>query len=189
MAYKFQTGDKDVAERKEYLPFGINKARFVGATASETEAGKDYIEIAVATEAGIEDSARVWFVGKAAPYSFQTVQQIIVHSVKSDSDKEKARQAVEACNDSDELADLLNKKCVGAEVWVTKYYDPSRTYTNANGELKKSVNTNIYGYAPKLKPELMPQETDNTVAGAVKQANAVAAEALSGSANIPSEWS
>lgn len=175
MAYKFNEDDKVAQERKEYMPFGVNVVKLLGATAAETDAGKDYIELTVENADGIEDSARVWFVGGASKYSFQTIQTIVVHAAK-EGDKEKARQAVEACKDTDELAELLNKKCVNAELWLTKYYDQTRTYTNQNGETKKSVNTNIYGYEPKLKPELMPQL--DTVAP-VNDSSAV---------NIPTEW-
>lgn len=192
MAYKFQAGDKEVTEHKDYMPFGVNTVKLVGAVSSQTEAGKDYIELTVENADGIEDNARVWFTGKASPYSYQTIQQIIVHSAKTDSAKEKARQAVEACQDSDELANLLNAKCEGAELWVTKYYDPTRTYENANGEVKRSINTNVYGYEPKLKPELMPKDepVDNSVHGAAQFANnaATQAKASGDTVAIPAEW-
>lgn len=179
MSYKITSEDREVTEHREYLPFGVNTVKLVGATAGETEAGKDYIELTVEAD-GIEDNARVWFTGGASKYSFQTIQQIVVHSAKTDSAKEQARLAVEKCVDTDEMANLLNSKCVGGELWVTKYYDPSRTYTNANGETKKSVNTNVYGYEPKLKPELMPE---------AKPVDTVHPVDDSSSASIPSEWS
>jgi hypothetical protein len=103
----------------------------------------------------------------------------VVHSAKTDADKEKARMAVENCKDTDDLSNLINDKCVGAECWVTKYYDPTRTYSNNAGEVKKSINTNLYGYEPKLKPELMPQ-TDTVV-----EVNTDEQVSLD---DIPSEW-
>ena len=157
MSYKFNDEDKQAEARQEYLPFGVNVCKLVGATSGVTEAGKDYIAVTVDSD-GIEADARVWFTGGAAKYSFQTIQQIVVHSAKTDTAKEQARQATDKCQDTDALANLLNSKCVGAECWVTVYYDPARTYTNSNGELKKSINTNLYGYEPKLKPELLPVE-------------------------------
>lgn len=179
MAYKFNDEDKTAEERRDYLPFGVNRVKILGSTAGVTEAGKDYIEVTVESDEGIEDNARVWFTGGAAKYSFQTIQQIVVHSAKTDADKEKARMAVEKCADNDELSDLINSKCEGAECWVTKYYDPTRTYSNSAGEIKKSINTNLYGYEPKLKPELMPQ-TDTV-------AEVVDGEEVSLD-DIPSEW-
>lgn len=179
MAYNFNDEDKTAEERKDYLPFGVNVCKLVGATAGQTEAGKDYIEVTVNSN-GIEDNARVWFTGGAAKYSFQTIQQIVVHSAKTDGAKEQARQAADKCKDTDELANLLNSKCVGAECWVTKYYDPSRTYENSSGETKKSINTNLYGYAPKLKPELMPVE------GPKDEVHAVDDDAQ---VTIPDDWS
>jgi hypothetical protein len=183
MAHKFSDEDKTAEERKDYLPFGVNTVKLVGATAGETESGKDYIEVTVATDDGIEDNARVWFTGGASKYSFQTIQQIVVHSAKTDSAKEKARMEVEKCVDTDEMTNLLNSKCVGAECWVTKYYDPTRTYVNQSGETKKSINTNLYGYEPKLKPELMPVEqpkdTIHPVDGEITD---------DGKINIPGQW-
>jgi hypothetical protein len=164
MAYKFTSEDKVDVERKEYLPFGVNDVKLVGATAGETESSKDFIELTVANADGVEDNARVWFTGGASPYSFQTIKQIVVHSAKTDADKEKARMAIENTVDTDEMVDLLNKRCVGGQLWVTKYLDPTRTYSNSAGEVKQSINTSIYGYEPKLKPELMPTETSGNAA-------------------------
>jgi hypothetical protein len=180
MAYKFNDEDKTAPERTDYLPFGVNTVEIVGATAGETDAGKDYIEVTVKL-GDIEDNARLWFTGGASKYSFQTLQQIVVHSAKTDADKEKARMAAEKCVDTDDMANLLNSKCVGAECWVTKYYDPTRTYSNANGDLKKSINTNLYGYKPNEKPELMPAPADEIipVEGNITD---------DGKINIPGQW-
>lgn len=185
MAYKFTSEDKVDVERKEYLPFGVNDVKLVGATAGETESGKDYIELTVANADGTEDNARVWFTGGASPYSFQTIKQIVTHAAKTDADKEKARMAVENTKDTDDMADLLNSKCVGGQLWVTKYLDPTRTYQNSNGEVKQSINTSIYGYEPKLKPELMPKETSGNDAVDQTFPGATAADASEG---IPSSW-
>lgn len=160
MSYKFNNEDRkqanEVSEQTERLPFGVNNVKLVGATASETPEGKEFLALTV-SNGEVEAEARVWFTGKASPYSLQTIQQIVVHSA-SEADKEKARMGVQTVADLDALADLLNKMCVGAELWVTVYYDPSRTYVNQNGETKRSINTNVYGYEPKLKPELMPSD-------------------------------
>lgn len=180
MPYKFNDEDKEeVSSFKDRLPFGVNTVKLVGVTAGETDAGKNYIEVTVENEDGIEDSARVWFVGGAVKYSFDTLRQIVVHSAKTDSAKEQARLAFEKCLDSDAVADLMNKKCVGAELWVTKYYDPTRTYTNADGETRRSINTNLYGYEPNLKPELMPDEKPKDTVAEVKDDEPV---------SIPDEW-
>lgn len=188
MAYSFNDDDKAEREFKERVPFGISVVQLLGVTAGETDAGKDFIEVAFTTADGIEDVARVWFVGKAAPISFNTLRSIVVHSAKTDSDKEAARLAVESCADNDELANLMNAKCIGAELWVTKYYDPTRTYQGGDGVERRSINTNIYGYEPKLRPDLMPQadqekdELNKTFPGS----ESASAEAT---AAIPNDWS
>lgn len=158
MAYQFNEDDKVEREFAEKLPYGVSKVQLVGATAGATDDEKDWIDLEITTEDGIEDTARVWFTGKAAPYSFNTLRQIAVHNGKDDAEKEKIREAVEACADSDALAELLNTKVAGGELWFTKYLDPSRTWTDNDGNVRQSVNKNVYGYEPKLKPELMPKQ-------------------------------
>lgn len=156
MSYVFEDEDKVANEFNERIPFGISEVQFVGATAGETEAGKDFIEVTVTDKDGLEDSARVWFVGGAAKFSFDTLRQIAVHIAKDDKAKEKARMAVENVKDNDELAELLNKNCIGGHLWFTKYFDPSRTYQGSDGVTRRSINNSVLGYEPKLKPELMP---------------------------------
>lgn len=159
MAYEFSDEDKAATDDfQERIAFGVSEVTLVGAVAGETEAGKDYLEIIVADKDGTEDSARVWFTGGASPYSFQTVRQIVVHTAKSDADKEKARMAVENTKNTDELAELINSKCEGKQLWFTKFYSPDRTYTNSNGETKRSIDSRVYGYLPKDHPELMPSD-------------------------------
>jgi hypothetical protein len=163
MSYKFSDDDKTASEFAERMPYGISEVQLVGATLGETEAGKEYVEIGVVDKDGIEDSARVWFVGGAAKYSFDTVRSIIVHIAKTDADKEKARQAVEACPDTEALVEILNSKCSGGQLWFTKYYDPERTYTAQDGKTRRSINKQVLGYQPKLKPELMPKDSGDIV--------------------------
>lgn len=161
MAYNFSDEDKAAtSDFQDRIPFGVHEVQFVGASAGETEANKDYIDVTVADASGVEERVRVWFTGGASPYSFQTLRQIAVHTAKTDDAKEKARMAVENTKNTDELANLLNKNCVGGSLWFTKYYDPSRTY-DSNGQTRRSINTNVYGYEPKPKPELMPSDAEN----------------------------
>jgi hypothetical protein len=184
MSYKFNNDDRkqanEVSANKDYLPFGVNAVELVGATAGETNDGKQFLELTV-TDGAIESNARVWFTGKASPYSLQTIQQIVVHHAK-EADKEKARMAVQTVADLDALTALLNKMCQGAELWVTVYYDPTRTYQTQSGESKRSINTNVYGYEPKLKPELMPAAQPETVNVPLQQDNILD----DGTVNIPS---
>lgn len=185
MAYQFSDDDKAATDDfQERIPFGVSEVKLVGATAGQTDDGKDFIELTVADNNGLEDNARVWFTGGASPYSFQTIRQIVVHTV-ADADKEKARMAVESCKDTDDLVDLLNTKCVGKQLWFTKYYDANRTYVNKNGETKRSINNNIYGYEPKLKPELMPDDQQPLNANDFPGDEKPTGEAAN---NIPNEW-
>ena len=191
MAYKFNDESKAVKEFGDYLPFGVHKVQLMLAEAGETDAGKPFIEINFATEDGIEDKARVWFVSDAnANISFNTLRQMLVHNTP-EGHKDKARDAVDAVKDIDELATLLNEKMMAGEFWVTKYYDPSRTYTNQAGDTKKSINTNMYGYEPKARPDLMPGKADENGEPVVDENVAKTfpgAKPADASDGIPSKW-
>lgn len=157
MSYEFQAEDKEVREFAESIPFGVSEVHFAGAVADATDAGKDFIEVAIISEDGVEDTARLWFTGGAVNISFNTARQIAVHQGQTEEEKQKIRDRFDKVKDSQELADVLNDVCGnGGKLWFTKYYDPTRTYQNGQGQTRKSINKNIYGYEPKLKPELMP---------------------------------
>lgn len=162
MAYDFTDEDKEIKEFAKRIPFGVSRVQFAGAIADATEDGKEFIEIGVVAENGVEDSARLWFVGGAANISFNTAHQIAVHQGKDEEEKQKIRDRVDACKNTQDLADVLNDVCGnGGELWFTKYYDANgRTYTTENGTFK-SVNKNVVGYEPKPKPELMPKPQSN----------------------------
>lgn len=188
MAFEFNDESKKVQDFKETIPFGVSEVQFAGAIADQTEAGKEFIEVAVVNKDGIEDSARLWFVSEqSGNISFNTLRQILVHAAKDDKAKEEARQKADAVKDSQELCDLLNERLAGAKFWFTKYFDASRTYEAQNGETRRSINKNVYGYEPKLKPELMPKpanEQGDPLAGAEDVTNDPDV-----AAGIPDDWS
>lgn len=164
-SYKFDEKIKEVREFKERLPFGISEVTLQKIEDAKTEAGKHYISVTVkAAEGDVEEELRLWLTSTvSANITFNTLRDIAVHDAKTESDKEKRRKAIDATTDSGELVALM-QKIVGAQAWATKYYDKERTYTDNEGNTRRSVNTNLLGYQPKLKPELMPtQEMPSTV--------------------------
>lgn len=156
MAHEFNAEEKEVKQFADRIGVGVHKVQLVSAEAGITADGKDFIELNIISEDGIEESVRLWFTGGASNISFNTLRQILVHSVKDDEKKAVVRDAVDAVGNTDELVTYLNK-AAGCELWLTKYYDPKRTYQNSQGQTRRSINTNVYGYEPKLKPELMPK--------------------------------
>lgn len=170
---KFSDEDKEVKEFADRIPFGVHKVQLTLAELGESDAGKEYIEVHVTTPEGVEDSARLWFTGGASNISFNALRQIVVHNAKTETQKASARDAVDAVADTEALVDLLNKHTIGGELWLTKYYDPKRTYQNAAGVTKRSINTNVYGYEPKPRPELMPDRNEQMLAEAMPGAEEV----------------
>lgn len=155
----FNSTHKEEVRMGNRLAFGVHKVQIVGFTLDETDAGKEYIEVAFVTADGVEDSARVWFsTDQAAKFSFNNFKDILLHNVKEE-DRPKAAAAIDAVPNTAKLAELLSTKLIGKEMWATKYIDPNRTYEK-NGQRFQSVNVNVYGYEPKQKSELMPRKND-----------------------------
>lgn len=189
MSYKFSDEDKQVREFKESMPFGVSEVQFVGAAPGETANGKEYVEVGIVNKDGVEDSVKLFFVGGAANISFNTLRDVAVHIAKDDAAKEKTRQLIDGVADVDELCSTLNELCASGQIWFTKYYDAQgRTFTNQYGTFK-SINKNIYGWEPKLKPELMPQKTDdNTELTKDNVADAFPGSSTEPANNIPDNW-
>ena len=167
---KFTDDTKQVKEfDSKYFAFGVHKVQLVLFELGGTEEGeKEYIEVTVCDPEDGEktDTARVWFsTENAANYAFNTLRAIAVHNAK-DANKDVMKKAIDAVADTEDLVNFLNDKLVGKEAWFTKFYDPNRTYTNQNGETKRSVNKNIYGYEPADHPELMPSDETSRPASA-----------------------
>lgn len=191
---KFNDETKAVKEfgGGNWFDFGVHKVQMILFENGGLEDGQsEYVEVSVGDPEDGEktDTVRLYFTEKAANYSFNTFRQIAVHNAGSDKGKDAARDAIDAVQDTTELVELLNDKLIGKECWFTKYYDPKRTYESQSGEVKKSVNKNIYGYEPKLKPELMPDQAG--VADSDKVTDAFPdSEKVKGDAagNIPKGW-
>lgn len=192
---KFNDDTKQVNEFSDsnWLGFGVHEVTLGLIEAGKTDNNKEFVEFTVIGPKDEEDTARVWFTSdKSANFSFNIMRQIYVHCAPEGKAKEKARTDFDAVKDSDEAVELM-QKCVGKKIWFTKYPDPTRTYQNQAGQTKQSINKNVYGYAPKLREDLMPKQ--DTVAD-VDTDKDVTIEDLGGeeakgdaAANIPDDWS
>lgn len=187
MAFNFNEDDKKVQDFGEFIPFGVSQVQFVLAEAGEVN-GKTYIDVFVQDADGLEESARVWFTGGATNISFNTLRQIAVHIMKTEADKAKMGEAMDSVPDTDALVALLNKKCIGGELWFTKYYDPKRTYQSKTGVTKRSINRNVHGYPPKLKPELMPDEQRGVDPNDFPDDDPLKGAQPANTAQIPDNW-
>lgn len=158
------------ANNSNYFTFGVHPVKLMSFENGGLEDDQsEYVEVTVCDPEDTEktDTVRLYFTEKAAQYSFNTFRQIAVHNAGNDK-KDVARDAVDAVQDTDQLVQLLNEKLVGGEAWISKYYDPRRTYNNKAGDLKRSVNTNLYGYEPKVREDLLniqPLGTDSATGG------------------------
>jgi hypothetical protein len=188
---KLNDDNKAVKEFSEsnWLGFGRHKVKigFIeqGFTNDDPENGKEFVEVTVLGPNDEEDTARVWFTtDKAANYSFNVLRQIYVHNAPEDK-KDAARDTIDAVKTTEELVEKLSEKLLGGECWFTKYPDPTRTYTAADGTTRQSVNKNIYGYEPKERPDLIPQDGQTTIDQIFPGATNVSDDAAGG---IPKKW-
>lgn len=157
---KFNEDTKQVKEFADsnWFGFGVHKVQIAEIGLGHTDDDKEFVEIGVVGENGEEDTARVWFTtDKAANYSFNVLRQIYVHNAPEDK-KDAARDAMDGVKDTEDLVDKLQEKLLGGECWFTKYPDPQRTYQGTDGQTRPSINKNVYGYEPKLRPELLPKD-------------------------------
>lgn len=141
---------------KSYLDFGVHEVQIMLVESGQTDSGTDYLEFTVVGKNEEEERARLWLTDKSEKYTFATLKSIYTHCAPEDK-KDSARDELDACKDYDEVVELFNKRCIGKQIWFTKYQDPERTYVNQAGETKRSVNTNVYGYEPKLREDLLPK--------------------------------
>jgi hypothetical protein len=189
---KFTDENKEVKEFNDsnWLGFGVHHVQIATIGLDKTEdGGKEFIEIGVVGENGEEDTARVWFTTDAAiNYSFNVLRQIYVHNAP-EAKKDAARDAMDRIMSTEELVDELQAKLLGGNCWFTKYPDPSRTYVNAAGETKPSINKNVYGYEPKPRPDLLPKDTEELTKDNLAQ-HFPGSEPATGDAakDIPEKW-
>ena len=183
---KFSDDHKAVNEFSDkYFGYGVHSVQIAEVTLGGTDEGeKEFIEIKVVDpgDLDVEDAARVWFTSdKAINYSFNVLRQIFVHCAPENR-KDDARELFDKINSTDDLVAVM-QKCVGRQCWFTKYPSPDRTYQNAQGETKPSVDKNIMGYEPKLKTELMPKTGPMDVDSMVGKVNKV----MPGAEEVPFE--
>lgn len=164
MAYQFTEEDKEDVnpQFEDRIPFGVTPVQITLATADVTDKGSDFVEVGVITESGAEDSTRLYFTEKAAKYSLSTIKAIATHNAPEDK-QDAVRKAIEGVKDTDFLAQLINDKMIGNSAWFTKYYDPERTYEDRDGNVRKSINTGLWGFEPREKPELMPKPKTHSI--------------------------
>jgi hypothetical protein len=181
---KINDENKTVIEfNDKYFGYGVHSVKISDVTLGEA-GDKEYIEVTVVDPEDLEitDSARVWFTSdKAVNYSFNVLRQIFVHCAP-EAKKDEAREMFNKIGDTDTLAQIM-EKCIGRQIWFTKYIDPERTYTDQQGNVRPSVNKNVMGYEPKLKPELLPKTGPMNMDGMLGKVN----EVMPGSQEVPFE--
>jgi hypothetical protein len=190
MAHKFSDEAKTFQGGGDgnWFGFGVHEVTIGEVTEGQTDSGTDFIEFTLLGDNEEEDTARVWLTEKSEKYSFRTLKDIYVHCAP-EAKKQAARESFDAAEDSTAVVELL-QNCIGKKCWFTKYPDPKRTYEASDGTIKKSINKNIYGYAPKLREDLMPQQdkvVDVDVDKPITAAD-LGGEDASGDAGIPEKW-
>lgn len=195
-----QFSDEDKVEKEfknNYFSFGVHMVKTGGFVIDEDDKGREYITIIVMDLADPDISAevRMWLhTDGARNFTFNTLRQIYVHNAPADQ-KDAARSTFDKIEDGMALLEVLSKITPDGEAWIDVYPDPERTYTNKNGETKPSINTNVYGYEPKVKLELIPAvqqalKADDYAEGDVPFGSTAEekAKAAKGNSTVPSKW-
>lgn len=151
---------------------GVYKIQIIGVTAGVTDKGSEYFEFEVTDEDEREGKVRTYFTEGARPYSFNTIRSIFVHNTVEEN-KEKVRDMVDQCDDTDALLKLC-EGLRGKEAWLLVQYTGD-TYTSPkNGKVYRNMNRNLYGYEPKFTPtpeSAEPAETSAQDTGEITKDN------------------
>ena len=146
-----------VKEEKSFNYFeqGVHKVQISGIEFGFTEdkEEKEFCEVTVVDPENGEktDSVRLWFHTEGAQaFSFSTLRAIFVHNAPEDK-KDGVRERFNGLNGTEELEAACKKMLPGKECWFSIYESETRTYTDDNGNVRKSFDKNITGYEPKAK--------------------------------------
>lgn len=158
---QFTDEDKEGTEFKDtFFKFGVHKVQIDGVVIDEDDQDREYVEVGVIDPENADTTAnvRMWLhTDGSKKFTFSRLRDLYVHNAPKE-EKENARISFDAVEDGVELIQLLDK-LIGKDAWIDVYPDPTRKYQNSKGEWKPSINTNIYGYEPKPRPELLPDTT------------------------------
>jgi hypothetical protein len=146
----------------KYFDIGTHKVVIGLISAGTNDNGKEYIEFTVFDPADNErtGTARLWFTSeKAAGYAISIISTIFVHNTPEEK-RDALKAALKKLTDTDALLDIAQKKLIGKEAFYVVEEDPTRTYTNKNGDVMPSVNRNIYGYEMKPKEDKKAEQAE-----------------------------
>lgn len=161
---KFNAEDKkEIAQGGAgFYEEGVYEVQIVDVTGGVTDKGSEFFEFEVTDSDEREGKVRAYFTDAAKPYSFNTIRNIFVHNTV-EKNKDKIREMVDACEDTDALLKLC-AELRGKDAWllVQKTGD---VYTNpTSGKTYDNVNRNLYGYEPKFTPSATPSNPQNDTA-------------------------
>lgn len=136
----------------QYLGKGVHKVKIMMVEFGETEKGQEYVEFTVANKDGAEGTARMWFTtDKATQWTFNVIRTIFVHNTAEDK-RDAMRKKIDTTKDTKELEEIC-QKLIGKDCWYKVEEDPDRTYTATDGNVRPSLNKNVYGFEPTMQQE------------------------------------
>ena len=164
---EISTTADDFSDRN-FFEFGIHEVTIEGAVLESLDDGREYIEIGVRGDNGESDTVRLFLsTEKAIKFHLRTLQAICVHNAKSEADKDKVRNAFIGKIDDKKIRTILDKM-EGYRAWFQVEQDPARTYTNASGEERPSLDKNIYGYQPRPRQKTREEQVQELMGASDK---------------------
>lgn len=150
---------EELAESK-YFELGVHKIKIAGAEMAKDQNGKIFAEVAVVGANGERDKVRLWLHTPATRrISIDNARRILVHNMASEADKQVVRDKFAQIKNLADFGAILSK-IVGREAWLKLKESESRTYQNARGEIKPSIDRQLLGYEPKSEPKPVAVEAD-----------------------------
>ncbi len=168
---EFTDEHKKEYEGGKYFDFGVHTVTIMKVEFGLTEKdGKEYVEITVQDDPKADEpretEVRLWFTNdKSIRYSLNTIKGIFSHNTPKEK-REAVKKEVNKVSDTEEL-DKLMQKLVGKEAFIEVSEDEVRTFEDKDGNVRPSINRNIYGYKPepkmvKAEPRVSSTNTDKS---------------------------
>ena len=134
---------------KQFLGVGVHEVKIVEMELTKADTGTLGIKFDVENEEG-QNMVSMWLSPKALPYTIRNISRLIIHNTPEDK-KEKAKEFLAKIDSAEKIYEVACEKLMGAKAFLQVKESETRTYTNAHGETKASLDRSLLSYKPVEK--------------------------------------